>query len=400
VRQKKWKKLSRKFGPLEFKALAQVVCLFVFDSLFQLRVIRSKSQKSNADWLIGVSEVSTFLSGLGEAVENSIVLELEAHPFYSSQPAYLSNKYVKRIQAIYQLAKYANSNLGFILIGGQGFLTNKSGDRTFEYWYISKYKNRYLVCFLLGSEIRSILKTSEFAKKRCEQNVGTIFLLFKTKAEIEQMETRAKELARSIDLYADLVFNFEVDQMSYLQIKQHPIPYLIKRDIFRWDESKFLDKRKLQILHAPSRPFIKGTEHVRIAMSRLKREGFDFDYRELTGVSHDKVLLSMRSAHVFLNEFYAYSPGVASIEAMANGCVVLTRADPEIELGLGKHAEGAWVICEADEIYLKVRDILNSNREDLRIQAIKGFSWAISHCSTTSNKEHLNFLLHNLCKIQ
>jgi hypothetical protein len=103
---------------------------------------------------------------------------------------------------------------------------------------------------------------------------------------------------------------------------------------------------------------------------------------------------------VFLNEFYAYSPGVASIEAMANGCVVLTRADPDIEVGLGKHAEGAWVICEADEIYLKLRDILNSNREDLRIQAFKGFSWAINQCSTTSNREHLNFLLNNLSKIQ
>ncbi len=400
MRQKKWQELSQIFGRFEFKALVQIVCLFFIDSLFQLRIIRSKSQTSNANWLIGVSEVSTFLSGLGEAVENSIVLELEAHPFYSSQSSHFSNKYFRRIHAVYQLAKYANSGLGFILIGGQGFLTNKSGDRNFEYWYIAKYRNRDLVCFLLGSEIRSILKTSEFAKKRCEQNVGTIFLLFRSSVEIEQMESRAKNLARSIDLYADLVFNFEVDQMSYLQIKQQPIPYLIKRDIFRWDDAKFLDKSKIQILHAPSRPFIKGTEHVRIAISRLKREGFDFDYSELTGVSHEKVLASMRSAHVFLNEFYAYSPGVASIEAMANGCVVLTRADPDIEVGLGKHAEGAWVICEADEIYLKLRDILNSNREDLRIQAFKGFSWAINQCSTTSNREHLNFLLNNLSKIQ
>ena len=76
MRQKKWQELSQIFGPFEFKALVQIVCLFFIDSLFQLRIIRSKSQTSNANWLIGVSEVSTFLSGLGEAVENSIVLEV------------------------------------------------------------------------------------------------------------------------------------------------------------------------------------------------------------------------------------------------------------------------------------------------------------------------------------
>ena len=41
-----------------------------------------------------------------------------------------------------------------------------------------------------------------------------------------------KKLAKSAEKYADIVFNYEMCQMSYLECKQFPFPYLFEKTKF------------------------------------------------------------------------------------------------------------------------------------------------------------------------
>ena len=61
------------------------------------------------------------------------------------------------------------------------------------------------------------------------------------------------------------------------------------------------------ILHAPSNPKVKGTDIVRAAVSELQKD-YDFDYEELVGVSHDKVMEKLQQSTFIVNELYSDTP--------------------------------------------------------------------------------------------
>ncbi|MDR1775076.1 MAG: hypothetical protein LBS17_01230 [Actinomycetes bacterium] len=85
----------------------------------------------------------------------------------------------------------------------------------------------------------------------------------------------------------------------------------------------------LKILHAPSAPARKGTEHIVSAVNCLKSEGFDLDLCVLTGVSHGVVLSEMRKCDLFIDQLVTPWYGVASVEAASFGKPVMTAIGSE-----------------------------------------------------------------------
>ena len=63
----------------------------------------------------------------------------------------------------------------------------------------------------------------------------------------------------------------------------------------------------------------------------MQLEGYNFDYIELSNKENRIVLEELKQAHIVLNQFYSFTPGLFGVEALANNCAVLMSADPKVE---------------------------------------------------------------------
>jgi hypothetical protein len=97
----------------------------------------------------------------------------------------------------------------------------------------------------------------------------------------------------------------------------------------RWStvrESTLQDGKKPVVLHAPSNSHIKGSERVEPVLRRLEAEGV-IEYRRVGGLSHDLMKQQYSEADIVLDQFLIGSYGVAALEAMAAGCLVVGHVD-------------------------------------------------------------------------
>ena len=62
------------------------------------------------------------------------------------------------------------------------------------------------------------------------------------------------------------------------------------------------------ILHCPSDPQAKGSEHVRAAIRQLHKKGYEFNYIELIDKSHAEVLSSIRDCAFVIDQLYSDTP--------------------------------------------------------------------------------------------
>jgi len=106
-------------------------------------------------------------------------------------------------------------------------------------------------------------------------------------------------------------------------------------DIRRWicDRSALKGRRPV-VLHAPSRrkPSIKGTDIVEPVLADLDRRGL-IDYRSPAGlVPHNRMPGLVKEADVVVEQILAGSYGVAAVEGMAAGCLVIGYVGDEVRL--------------------------------------------------------------------
>lgn len=88
------------------------------------------------------------------------------------------------------------------------------------------------------------------------------------------------------------------------------------------------DDRRTVIAHAPSHAPVKGTVHLRRAVSELLEEGADFEYDEIAGVSHQETLERAARADLVVDQLCAGAHGVFAVEAMALGRPVICNLLP------------------------------------------------------------------------
>jgi glycosyltransferase involved in cell wall biosynthesis len=83
-------------------------------------------------------------------------------------------------------------------------------------------------------------------------------------------------------------------------------------------------KKKPQIMHAPSIKETKGTKFVYDAIEKLRKIGMDFEYTEVFGVTHKEAMKMYSEADVIVDELLMGSYGALACEAMALGKPVVT----------------------------------------------------------------------------
>ncbi len=103
----------------------------------------------------------------------------------------------------------------------------------------------------------------------------------------------------------------------------HWLPVVVRPDVWRTSRPA-LDGRDLVVFHAPSRASLKGTELVRGPLERAADLGlFDLRLPERTSSAHMPALVG--DADVVLDQFSLGIYGVAAVEAMAAGRIVVSH---------------------------------------------------------------------------
>lgn len=101
------------------------------------------------------------------------------------------------------------------------------------------------------------------------------------------------------------------------------LPLVVDPSLWRADRAPF-SRRRPVFLHLPSRrkPAIKGTDIIDPVLRNLDRRGI-IEYRSPESVPHRRVPGLVRDADVVVEQMLAASYGVAAVEAMAAGRLVL-----------------------------------------------------------------------------
>ena len=338
------------------------------------------------------------VSHIAAALPDAVSVVHRAHPFYNARYVHVIQHAESRIEKYRRLyggpillAWLLHRARGVIYIGSAGFLLNGVDEREFEFSFI-KRRGRKVVCCFTGNDIRSPVLMRRLALQMGTPNLGSMLAELDPVFNTDEYDATRKRRAEVADAYADEIFNARVDQLSYITRPTHPFLYFYPDADFADSLEKFEGVQRFTIVHAPSQPVLKGTSHVRAAIDRLRAERDDFEYRELIDVSNADVLSTLDEAHIALNEFYSFVPGVFGIEAMARTCVMLTSADPAIETDLGPDAATAWIVTPVDRIYQELSALLD-DPERMRRQARAGFEWAREHASASACTRSIRAIL-------
>jgi len=366
------------------------ILLLHLGRLLARRCCRMKQSRNL--WVIGPMETSNVVSSLAMAVPNAISVNLQLHRFYSNSYSYCyRTRFAAAVLGPLLLGHLSRKVSGFVYVGAGSFLTASTDFRSHEFRMLKKWGCR-IVSFQTGSEIRSVEKLYAWGN---DAGVETVAHVIKETTSSEVLMRREHEVRRRasvIDAWADLIFNSEIDQMSYLQSDFQPVFYLLPDEQFDYSTQKFHEISEVVICHAPSNPTLKGTKQIRDAVEQLKNEGCQIKYIELINQSHDDVMRQLETTHVVVNELFAMLPGVFAIEAMAKMCVVLTSADWRHETNLVRDSKSPWIVSNRSNLYQNLKWCIH-NKEKLLKQAQAGQEWAITNASLSRNADTLNRLL-------
>jgi hypothetical protein len=99
------------------------------------------------------------------------------------------------------------------------------------------------------------------------------------------------------------------------------IPRMIDLDHF---QPMFLKNERPLIVHAPTHTAVKGTGHVVRAIYELMNEGYQFDFRLVSGMAHSAAMEFYRRADIVIDQLHVGTYGQLAVEAMALGKVVIS----------------------------------------------------------------------------
>ena len=283
----------------------------------------------------------------------------------------------------YVLKKYSSI---WFFSSGSFFISNDG--RSWEFKQAKK-RDLKIICLFVGSDIRS-LKLSKILSTSFGLDHWANYL---DQQEIRKSDTRSKIYSISADNYADIIFSCENDQASYINNKINILPTPVSRNKYKVNQDKWNDTSIIKILHSPSSPLIKGTKFVESAIKKLESENYKFEFKLLTNVSQDQVLIELDIAHIALNEFFAYVPGIFGIEALEANCLLLTSASRSLEPTLFEGCDNAWVPTQYNQIYDNLKYYLD-NIDLAREQANKGTLWAKKHFSHEATKDFVDSVLN------
>lgn len=141
------------------------------------------------------------------------------------------------------------------------------------------------------------------------------------------LEARARQNARIIAEFDGPVFVSTPDLVDYAPTARW-CPTVVNPEIWASDWP-LLRRDRPRVVHVPSNGPLKGTEHIDRAMTELHDAGL-VDYRTLRNLTHDELRREYQEADVVVDQVVLGLYGVASVEAMAAGRVVVAFVGDDV----------------------------------------------------------------------
>lgn len=140
-------------------------------------------------------------------------------------------------------------------------------------------------------------------------------------ADCAAVARRQKGWIRRVERYADVI----VAQPAFSHFFERPVVNWFAigvpwRDRPNATASERRDRATMRILHSPSDPEVKGSEHIREAVEQLRGEGLPLELVELRGVTNDVVLNELAASDFVIDQLYSDAPmvGFATEAAVAS----------------------------------------------------------------------------------
>ena len=157
--------------------------------------------------------------------------------------------------------------------------------------FILKALNKITIDIALGSDARPPYLNGNYL----DHPVSKVKMLTAAKKKI--INRKVKFTTHVIDHPTISQFNSK----SYIPFLHMGFPFFFSEVGIAVNTSE-----KPLILHAPSKPKVKGTSIIRKVIDDLRNEGtLDFEYKELVGVPHVEVLAQLQKCSFIINELYS-----------------------------------------------------------------------------------------------
>jgi glycosyltransferase involved in cell wall biosynthesis len=349
----------------------QVVLLHLSYALFGLYFLVVGAGGKRRRVAIGVTEVARLIHCLGLVFPSRYTCVLDCSKFYKKDrydfgPYHiLLRPFMGPILLAYQ-TRLCDT---FVYISFTGYLADRESDLKFL-----KKRGKKVVMLFYGSDIRSLPKTKAFFDSIGEDS----FVNYLPNLHNPLYDAMIKRTAAIADRYADLIFNWNIDQIGYLTKPAIPWPYIVELSDHDYNFRMPQKDAEIEVLHCPSHNMVKGTPLVRAAVRRLQREGYNFKYSELSGVPNHVILERLKESHIVLQEFFCLTPGILGMESLATGNAVLMSANHRINPELPEDSDSAWLPTMSWEIYDKLKSLLD-NPSTIEHYAQSGRSYLERH---------------------
>lgn len=345
------------------------------------RARRTSLRRTPISWVVGPDECASMVLQIAAAIPGSYSVSFTEEVAYQAQydhPLRTGSRSRFRLAeriltGPILLGRLMNQASGFIYVGSTGYLLADDDHREFEFAYLAK-KGVPIVCYWCGSDIRSTVRMHELERSTGMPNISTYIGERNALLESSHWDELKRSIAEVSSRYASAMFSNTVDHLSYLTMGTEPFLYFLADEPLAHPD-KFTDLSPVRVVHATTAPVIKGTPLVRAAVAQLKDEGYEFEYRELIGVTNAEVKDALGRAHIVLNQFYGFSPTVFGAEALAAGCAVMMSCDEHVESDLPEGSNECWVVTKHHQVYTNLKRLLDDPSQ-LEGIALKGRAWA------------------------
>ena len=242
----------------------------------------------------------------------------------------------------------------FLFLGASSFfgsMAERADFLQFLDWRIIKALGKTVVILSTGSDLRSYPALVEVLKRDgLSSHADYLSRMVGTIARTDEMQ---KEKAKRVERIADYVFTRPL-AAQYLDSPYHLlwVPADLDELRFEWQEPTVP-----LVVHAPSRRSTKGTEYVLETVSRLQREGLEFEFNLIEHLNNDEARRLLQKSHVVIDQMLLPGYGLLAIEAMATGNVVLGSAVPKYN---GFPDSLPLITSTPDTLYSNMRTLFDS----------------------------------------
>lgn len=181
----------------------------------------------------------------------------------------------------------------------------------------------------LGSEIR--MPKIEFdGNPYCEKHFEEVYNMSPSEQEIKSVELQQKFGNAGFDIVACPEMEQFIIPGSFKMV--HSLFQRIIVEDYEPVYPKINNTRPL-IVHAPSKPMVKGTPHILDVINKLKKDRkYNFNFQLITGMSHFEAIKAIKQCDIYIDHMgnAGSGYGMAAIEAMSYGKPVLGFVRPKL----------------------------------------------------------------------